>query len=312
MPGPLQGGRCKWSSHSCIQALTHRRSVPAGWVKLLVYHCFCWTLIALLPSFLSVLSCARCLPFFLINPRLYLLSASLFSYTFTLANTLTSKDSTTLYLKVCTTPSVLCTLPLVSHPQRVSITSSHSEAKEGMRSMDGCPDLQLDTDPLRPARPPSSSPSGDANKSESDLDRLRVRPRSAGLALKAATGAETSLEPLASASGLWSTSAELASGAQSAIVVELPSAARAPQFGVQQSDFYSAQTVIHELCWRIQLQDVQILQVVMLRDTDEWDTSTEDLRNVACAPSESNSSKVLLFGGNGSIEWEACCARKQS
>lgn len=201
-----------------------------------VYHCFCWTLISLLPSFLSVLSCTRCLSFFLINPRLYLLSASLFSHTFTLANTLTSEDSATHYLKVCTAPSVLCTLPLVSHPQRVSITSSHSEAKEGMRSMDGCPDLQLDTDPLRPARPPSSSPSGDANKSESDLDKLRVRPRSAGLALKAATGAETSLESLVSAFGLWSTLAGLPSGAQSAIVLELPSAARGPQFGVQQSE----------------------------------------------------------------------------
>lgn len=168
----------------------------------IVYYCFCWTLISLLPSFLPVLSCIRCLSFFLINPWLYLLSASLFSNTFTLANTLTSKDSATLDLKVCPTPSVLCTLPLVSHPQRVSITSSHSEAKEGMRSMDGCPDLQLDTDPLRPVRPPSSSPSGDANKSESDLDKLRVRPRSAGLALNAATGADTSLESLLSALGL--------------------------------------------------------------------------------------------------------------
>lgn len=54
-----------------------------------VYHCFCWTLISLLPPFLSVLSRPWCLPFFLINPRLYLLSASLFPYTFTLANTLT-------------------------------------------------------------------------------------------------------------------------------------------------------------------------------------------------------------------------------
>lgn len=163
-----------------------------------------------------------------------LLSAFLFSHTFTLPKTLSLKDVNALYLKACpclnpesATPSVLFTLPLVSHPQSSRITSSHSEAKEGMRSMDGCPELQLETGPLRPARFPSSSLSGDANKSESDLDKLRVSPRSAGLTLTAAAdadSAETSLESLMSAFGFWITLTQLAS----AIILELPSAAQGP------------------------------------------------------------------------------------
>lgn len=161
-----------------------------------VYHCFCWTLIALI-----LLPCSPSSFLPPSAPNVFLSSSLILSYiaqqppprTFALANTLLRKDINTLHLKACVTPSLLCTLPLVSLPERAIITSSHSEAKEGMRSLDGCPALQLDTDPLRPARPPSSSPSGDANKSESDLDKLRIIPRSAGLTLNAA---ETSLESL--------------------------------------------------------------------------------------------------------------------
>lgn len=220
MPGLLQGGRCKWSSHSCIQALARRHSLPTAWVKLL-YHCFCWTpdrfhtAPSTLPLFLSssLLFPEMCaaLPapitfFFSTNPLLLLLSAFLYSHTFTLANTRSLMDINTLGLKACpclntesATPSVVFTLLLVSHPRSSSITSSHSEAKEGMRSMDGCPELQLDTKTLWPPRTPSSSPCGDANKSESDLDKPRISPRSAGLTLTAtadADSAETSLESL--------------------------------------------------------------------------------------------------------------------
>lgn len=134
----------------------------------------------------------------------------------------------TLYLKACpclntttATPSVFYALPLVSLPLSWSITSSHSEANDGMRSM-RWPERQLDTDPLRPASPPSSSPpKGDANKSESDLDKLRISPRSAGLALTAATdvgSVETSLGLSMSASRSWIT---VASCLHSAIVLEL-------------------------------------------------------------------------------------------
>lgn len=87
-----------------------------------------------------------------------------------------------------------------------------------MRSVDGCPDLQLDTDPVRPARPPSSSPCGDASKSESDFDRLRMSPRSVGLDLKAATGADSAEAPLESITSAFE---EFSPGAHSAIVLEL-------------------------------------------------------------------------------------------
>lgn len=87
-----------------------------------------------------------------------------------------------------------------------------------MRSVDGCPDLQLDTDPVRPAKPPSSSPCGDASKSESDFDRLRMSPRSVGLDLKAATGADSAEAPLESITSAFE---EFSPGAHSAIVLEL-------------------------------------------------------------------------------------------
>ncbi|TNN47851.1 hypothetical protein EYF80_041945 [Liparis tanakae] len=93
-----------------------------------------------------------------------------------------------------------------------SITSSHSEAKEGMHSVDGRPAApQSDADPQRPAGPPSSSPGGDANKSESDLDKLRVRPRSS---LRSHRGSGVTGD------------AGLTARAHSAIVLEPPSAAR--------------------------------------------------------------------------------------
>lgn len=119
--------------------------------------------------------------------------------------------------------SVYASQPLF--PQRETVTSSHSEAKEGKRAVDDGPALQFDSDPQRPARPPSSSPSGEANRSESDLDRLRVRARLVGLARNAGAGAGVDPDPgsgqvwfFFSAFGFWSALARLLSGAISAIV----------------------------------------------------------------------------------------------
>lgn len=112
--------------------------------------------------------------------------------------------------------------------------------------MDGCPELQLDTDPLRPARPPpSSSPGGDANKSESDLDKLRISPRSEGLTLTAATAAdsaETSHVSLLSVfPGSWIT---LASWMLSAIVM---CQKRTAQFPAEIQNCSSVKKKIQEL-----------------------------------------------------------------
>lgn len=62
----------------------------------------------------------------------------------------------------------------------MSLTSSHSEVKEGDFSSRFFPVLQLETDSLRFPSPPSSSPGGDTSKSESDLERLRASFRSPG------------------------------------------------------------------------------------------------------------------------------------
>ena len=131
MPGLLQGGRCKWSSHSCIQALSHRHSTPTAGVKLLqsiTASAGLLNALILLPplslfllSFLPLLKCPASprrisfFLFFLTNPQLHFLSASPFflPYTFTLS----LKDINTLHLKASATPSVLHTLPLVSHPR---------------------------------------------------------------------------------------------------------------------------------------------------------------------------------------------------
>ena len=189
--------------------------------------CFSPFLPSFLPSLLPSLSpfpwneLPHPLPFFFFllfhaNPQLL---SSFLTHSHALAHSLlrTWKPRPCLHSE-STTPPALCTLPLVSHPRSASITSSHSEAKEGMRSMDGRPELQLDTDPLRPARPPSSSPSGDANKSESDLDKLRISPRSAGLTLTDTADAGSLLESLLSAFGFWINLAGLASGVLCAIV----------------------------------------------------------------------------------------------
>lgn len=135
-----------------------------------------------------------------------------FPPSFTLCNSVSLQDITTLHSAT----------PFYMPPWCCSITSSHSDAKEGMRSMDGCPDLQLNTDPLRFAKPRSSSPLGDANRSESDFDRLRVSPRSAGLTLSgAADAAETLPKSCMSALDFWFSLVELGSGTLSAIVLEL-------------------------------------------------------------------------------------------
>ncbi|TNN73185.1 hypothetical protein EYF80_016671 [Liparis tanakae] len=66
-------------------------------------------------------------------------------------------------------------------PERVlTLTSSHSEVKEGDFSSLFLPVLQLETDSLRFPSPPSSSLGGDTSKSESDLERLRASFRSPG------------------------------------------------------------------------------------------------------------------------------------
>lgn len=103
-----------------------------------VYHCFCWTLIALilpplrlfLPPFLSLsLSLKNSRPFLRPLSVLLLRQSSVTSlrtfclfifpsYTFTLAYACSLKDISTLLLKACATPSVLYTLPLVSCPPK--------------------------------------------------------------------------------------------------------------------------------------------------------------------------------------------------
>lgn len=93
------------------------------------------------------------------------------------------------------------------HPTQRSqrITSSHSEAKEGDLSICLFPELQLATDSQQLFRPPSSSPRGDTNRSESDLERLRVNFRSpGGFSLTGGT-ATAPVDSLASALAVWTT-----------------------------------------------------------------------------------------------------------
>lgn len=147
-----------------------------------------------------------------------------------------------------------------------------------MHSMDGCPELQLYTDPLQLARPLSSSPSGDANKSESDLDKLRISPRFAGLTLITAAGAdsaESSLRPCTSAFVFWIALVGLASWVNSAIVLELLIAAKGLRFPAVFWLVQSVQRGIQSLCkafklavlesqlwnWKIQNNEVWILRV---------------------------------------------------
>lgn len=138
MPGLLQGGRCKWSSHSCIQALARRHPPPTAWVKLL-YHCFCWTpdhshtaasaLPLFLPSFLpsSVLKCAASPMaisfFFTLILSCFSYQSLFFSHTFThsLLRTLTHSTwkSPNMPLPLSCTPSHLFPIPrawVLPHP----------------------------------------------------------------------------------------------------------------------------------------------------------------------------------------------------
>lgn len=114
--------------------------------------------------------------------------------------------------------------PRFPSPELEYGTSSHSEAKDGMRSAGGRPDLQVKT--------PSPSP----NKSESDLDKLRVGPRSAALPLPAADSAETFGGSLTSALGFWIplkgfASAIICSGPWFPAVLQLVSSVRKVFFG---------------------------------------------------------------------------------
>ncbi|MED6257960.1 hypothetical protein ATANTOWER_001054 [Ataeniobius toweri] len=140
-----------------------------------------------------------------------------------------SADSLATHSKV---PFSLTSTPycLFPQPKSLCITSSHSDAKEGMRSIDGFPELQLATDPLRFARPPSSSPTGDDNKSESDFDKLRSSPRSAGLTLITVADSDETLLPSGTSVFGFCITLVVLSGMQSAIVVGLQSATQVHPF----------------------------------------------------------------------------------
>ncbi len=77
--------------------------------------------------------------------------------------------------------SLLCSLICSSS----ALTSSHSEANEGICSISFLSAAQLDRDSLRPPRGSSSSQWGEASRSESDLERLRANFRCPGGFLKA-------------------------------------------------------------------------------------------------------------------------------